>query len=258
MAKILIVDDEQPVCDLLSRIFNRHGHQAVTATGGYDALVAFQEYRPDVTVLDLRMPEMDGLAVLRRIRDLDPQAAVVTLSGGGSEAMEEQARHLGVKDTLRKHASFDDLLGTLNRLLQHPAPAGSSAGTSGSPQPAGATILVVDDEAMVRNMLVQYLSLRGYRALAAQHGEEALAIVRDSPPDLALLDMYMPGMNGVEVLRRLRANGYKGGVVALTASQDAALLQEALELGSVDVLGKPVDLERLDLVIRVGLVMAGR
>jgi CheY-like chemotaxis protein len=69
--------------------------------------------------------------------------------------------------------------------------------------------------------------------------------------------MYMPGMNGVEVLRRLRARHYTGGVVALTASQDEQLLQQTLDLGSVDVMGKPVDLERLELVVQVCLVLTG-
>jgi len=62
-------------------------------------------------------------------------------------------------------------------------------------------------------------------------------------------------MNGLEVLRTLRSQEYKGGVVVLTASQDEKLLQEMLELGSVDVMGKPVDLERLALLIQVSLVI---
>lgn len=75
---------------------------------------------------------------------------------------------------------------------------------------------------------------------------------------MVILDLYMPGMNGVEVLRRLRDLEYKGGVIALTASQDEQLLQETLDLGSVDVLGKPVDLDRLALVIQVGLALTDR
>lgn len=72
---------------------------------------------------------------------------------------------------------------------------------------------------------------------------------------MVILDMYMPGMSGLEVLRELRARDYKGGVVALTASQDEGMLQQILDLGSVDVMGKPVDLERLALVLHVGLTL---
>ncbi|MGH7167953.1 MAG: response regulator transcription factor [Nitrospiraceae bacterium] len=118
-----------------------------------------------------------------------------------------------------------------------------------------ATIMVVDDEPMVRNLLSQFLTLRGYRVRAAKDGPDALALLKQEHPQLVILDVYMPGMNGVDVLRRLRANDYKGSVIALSASQDEQLLQEMLELGSVDIMGKPVDLERLAMMVEVSLVM---
>ena len=75
----------------------------------------------------------------------------------------------------------------------------------------GETILVVDDEPLVRDLLVQFLSLRGYRALGVKDGAEALSMVEHTPPDLILLDLLMPGMDGVEVLRQLRQREYRGG-----------------------------------------------
>ena len=89
----------------------------------------------------------------------------------------------------------------------------------------------------------------------AQDGPAALALVAQEQPQMVILDMYMPGMNGLEVLRALRAKQYTGGVIALTASQDEKLLQEVLDLGAVDVLTKPVDLERLALAIQVGCIL---
>lgn len=123
---------------------------------------------------------------------------------------------------------------------------------------AGDSILVVDDEPMLRGLLSQFLTIRGYRVRTAKNGPEALAQVQQEPPRMLILDLYMPGMNGVEVLRQLRAQDYKGGVIVLTASQDEQLLQEIVKLGLVDVLRKPVDLERLALVIQVGLVLTDR
>lgn len=117
-------------------------------------------------------------------------------------------------------------------------------------------VLVVDDEALIRTMLVKYLRKQGYEVRAAQNGAEALALVEQEPPDVVVMDMYMPGMNGIEVLRALRARRYRGPVIALTASQDEKLLLAMLELGSVDVMNKPVNLERLGLVVQVGLAMS--
>lgn len=124
-----------------------------------------------------------------------------------------------------------------------------------SPTEAG-HVLVVDDEALIRTMLVKYLRKQGYEVRAAQNGAEALALVEQEPPDVVLVDMYMPGMNGVEVLRALRGRQYRGTVIALTASQDEKLLLDMLELGSVDVMNKPVNLEQLGLAVQVGLAMS--
>jgi len=118
-----------------------------------------------------------------------------------------------------------------------------------------ATIMVVDDEPMVRNLLSQFLTLRGFRVCPAKDGPDALSLLKQEHPQLVILDVYMPGMNGVDVLRQLRANDYKGAVIALSASQDEEMLQEMLELGSVDIMGKPVDLERLAMMVEVSLVM---
>jgi DNA-binding response OmpR family regulator len=118
-----------------------------------------------------------------------------------------------------------------------------------------ATIMVVDDEPMVRNLLSQFLTLRGYRVCPAKDGPDALSLLKQEHPQLVVLDVYMPGMNGVDVLRQLRANDYKGAVIALSASQDEEMLQEMLELGSVDIMGKPVELERLAMMVEVSLVM---
>ncbi|MGH7255492.1 MAG: response regulator [Nitrospirales bacterium] len=258
MAKILVVDDERMVCDLLRAVLSRHGHEVLTATSGEEGVETFRQNRPTVTMLDLRMPGMDGIATLKRIRAMDPQAAVMVLTAWGTDDLENQARALGVTDFLKKGFSLDVLVGALERVAQQSAKAPAKGCASGpsEPEPVRESILIVDDESLIRDMLSQFLSLRGYRVRAAQNGAEALAMVEQEPPGMIILDMYMPGMNGLEVLIKLRAKEYRGGVVALTASQDEALLQQILELGSVDVMGKPVDLERLALVIQVGLTLA--
>jgi DNA-binding response OmpR family regulator len=263
MAKILVVDDDRMICDLLQAVLSRHGHEVLTATDGGKGLELYQQHRPGITLLDFRMPKMDGIAVLKRIRALNPEAAVVMLTGGVAEALETQARELGVTDFLRKGASLEALVGAMERglrppVLSAPAPqAGRAVQGMPAESEAGQSILIVDDEEMIRGLLTKFLTRKGYRVRAARNGEEALAMVEQETPRIVILDMYMPGMNGVEVLRRLRARHYTGGVVALTASQDEQLLQQTLDLGSVDVMGKPVDLERLELVVQVCLVLTG-
>jgi DNA-binding response OmpR family regulator len=118
-----------------------------------------------------------------------------------------------------------------------------------------ATILVVDDEPEVRNMLSQFLTKRGYQVRVAPDGQTALAMVAEEMPRFIILDMYMPGMNGLELLRALRAKNYAGGILGLTGSQEENLLQGLLDLGAVDVMGKPIDLEKVELAVQVGCLL---
>src|SRR3989454_7141855 len=108
MATILIVDDERVLCDLLKAVLGSHGHEVFTAYNGREALDLFSQHRPQFTLLDLRMPEMNGIEVLRQIRTIDASAAVMILTGWGSDDLEKQARQLGVTDFLSKTLALED------------------------------------------------------------------------------------------------------------------------------------------------------
>ncbi|TLY32506.1 MAG: response regulator [Nitrospirae bacterium] len=262
MATILVIDDERMVCDLLRAVFSRYGHEVLTAFDGRNGLDLFEQHRPRFTLLDLRMPGMNGIEVLTRIRALDPRAAVIVLTGAGSADLENQARQMGVTDFLSKGLSLEALVGTVERVMQQPVkpPASPSQSTDAKKAPShsqkAGSILVVDDEPPIRELLRKYFSSRDYQVRVAPDGQQALALVDQKSPDIIVLDVHMPGMNGIEVLKRLRAKNYAGGVIFLTSSQDERLLQEGLELGSVDILGKPVDLERLELTIQLGCILS--
>ncbi|MEK7236129.1 MAG: response regulator [Nitrospirota bacterium] len=257
MIKILVIDDDRMNCELIQSVFTRHGYQVLSATSGIEGLALFRQHAPRVTLLDLRMPEMDGLTVLKEIRAYDPHAPVIILGGGATEEQENQARGLRVTDFIRKGLSLDVLVECVNRAVQLPAKSISALpGVAGSTAAAdtGETILVVDDEPLVRDLLVQFLSLRGYRAVGVKDGPEALSMVEQAPPDLILLDLLMPGMDGVEVLRQLRHREYRGGVIIITGSHDEDSLDEAWAMGPQEVIGKPIDLEQLLTSIQLVLV----
>ena len=257
MIKILVIDDDRMNCELIQSVFTRHGYQVLSATSGIEGLTIFRQQAPRVTILDLRMPEMDGLTVLKEIRAYDPHAPVIILGGGATEEQENQARGLRVTDFIRKGLSLDVLVECVNRVVQLPAKSVSALpGMAGSAAVAdtGETILVVDDEPLVCDLLVQFLSLRGYRALGVRDGAEALSMVEQASPDLVLLDLFMPGMDGVEVLRQLRQREFRGGVIIITGSHDEDSLEEAWSLGPQEVIGKPLDLEQLLTSIQLVLV----
>ena len=257
MVKLLVIDDDRMNCDLLQAVLTRHGYDVHAATSGLKGLSLFRNHNPRVTILDLRMPEMDGLMVLKEIRAIDPQAPVIILGGGATEIQENQARELRVTDFIRKGLSLDILVESVNRIVQHPTRKSDSSSLIASTAPSpdtGETVLIVDDEDLVRDLLVQFLNLRGYRAMGAKDAQETLEKVETSPPDLILLDLMLPGTNGVEVFRRLRERNFNGGIIVITGSYDEELLQEAWAMNPQEVIGKPIDLEKLLAIVQLVLV----
>ena len=111
-------------------MLRRKGHQVRTASDGHTGIALFRRERPHVTILDFEMPGMDGLAVLRAIREIDAQAPVIMLTGTGSAEREKQARGLGVTAFLAKGFSLHELGAALNQVLL-PAEQGSSKNTHG-------------------------------------------------------------------------------------------------------------------------------
>lgn len=261
MATILVIDDERMICDLLRSAFAAHGHEVFIATGGREGLELFRQRKPRFTLLDLRMPEMDGIEVLQEIRKIAPHAPVIVLTGGGTDALEIRARGLGVTDFLRKAVPLEVLVKAVDRAMQRPSlptqapPTVVALEEAPSKSSEEGSILIVDDEPQIRSMVSQYLTKRGYRVRVAPDGPTALAMVTTELPRFVILDMYMPGMNGLELLRELRARKYEGGVLGLTGSQEEHMLQGVLDLGAVDVMGKPVELERLELAVQLGCLL---
>jgi DNA-binding response OmpR family regulator len=107
-------------------------------------------------------------------------------------------------------------------------------------------VLVVDDEPDAVELLQEFLAAKGYEVLTATGGEEALRIVREERPHLILLDVRMPGMNGLEVLRHVRQIDQEVGVIMVTAVSEEETGREALALGAFDYIVKPLDLAYLE------------
>ena len=123
MAKILVIDDEQGIRDLLDTLLRRKGYDVVLADNGQKGLELFRRERPDVVVLDLKMPGMGGLTVLQEIRSFNPKQPVVILTGAGTAEAEQRVRALGVTEYVEKEFSLHLLGDALHRLLGNPTPS---------------------------------------------------------------------------------------------------------------------------------------
>jgi DNA-binding response OmpR family regulator len=107
-------------------------------------------------------------------------------------------------------------------------------------------VLVVDDEPDARELLSEFLTAKGYEVLTASNGEEALRKVKEDRPHLILLDVRMPKMNGLEVLKQVREIDHEVGVIMVTAVNEEETGRQALKLGAFDYITKPLDLKYLE------------
>jgi two-component system, response regulator, stage 0 sporulation protein F len=116
-----------------------------------------------------------------------------------------------------------------------------------------ARILVVDDEESVREVLAEYFTEKGYEVSTAEDGRQALEVVDRERPHLVLLDIRMPGEDGVETLRRLRQVAPSVSIIMVTANNDVERARETLKLGALDYVAKPFDFVYLERAVLAGL-----
>ena len=117
-------------------------------------------------------------------------------------------------------------------------------------EPADALILVVDDDPTARRMLDVRMRALGCRVAMAGTGREALAAIEHAPPAVVLLDLHMPDLDGLDVLRTLRRKGIGIATIVVSARGSRETVAEAMNLGAVDFLVKPFDPQHLESVVR--------
>ncbi|MCA9441470.1 MAG: response regulator, partial [Candidatus Omnitrophica bacterium] len=186
--KILVIDDDPAVTDLMSRYLEREGYNVRVAYTGKEGLELAREERPDVITLDVLMPEMDGWTVLDALKK-DPSLSEVPVIMLTFLDDQQKGFSLGASDFLRKPVRRETVVYLLQKHLR-----------SGSEGP----ILIVDDEPDIRDILTRVLEEEGYRTAVAANGKEAIERMTQEKPGLVLLDILMPEMDGFEVVERIQ------------------------------------------------------
>ncbi len=184
---ILIVDDDATVREVVGRYLEREGFAIAEADGGREGLRLARELNPTAITLDITMPDLDGWTVLAAIKG-DPALAaipVVLLT-----ILDEKNRGfaLGASEYLVKPVDRDQLIRVLRQLSM----------------PKGGNILVVDDDELSRHGLRTALEQAGWQVAEADNGQVALAWLKEARPNVILLDLMMPEMNGFEFLDEVR------------------------------------------------------
>ena len=258
---ILCVDDDLALLDLLQEFFSRQGFEVLTAMNGLEALLQVSRRRPRAILLDLEMPRLGGLDALRRIKRFHPEAVVIVISGAPDLPERVKAEKVNVAGVFTKPLDLARISETLARAGVAPArtlPGGGLGEVLREDRPSiRKRMLVVDDEPEIREVLVEYLQRKGFEVLPATDGEEALRRFVEYHPHIVLLDIQMPGLSGVETLRRIKALGQQTCVIMVSGQESEEAARQTLTLGAADYIRKPVDFSYLDSVLETHLLIAG-
>ena len=248
LPSVLCVDDDPEVLEQLKEHLSLHGFIVLTATNGVEACLQVKRWSPRALVLDLFIPRLGGIGTLTRVRAMSPDIAVVLMSHVPSALDLVVEAGLNVSAALPKPVAPERVVAALAAAGVTPPVMLSSQADA----PGGRTrILLVDDEPRFLEMIGEYLGARGLAVATAPSGEKALDRMADFRPDLVLLDLLMPGMGGMEALRRMRAGFPDSRVIMVTAMEDLDTARKALAAGAADYLTKPFTLDYLDSVLAV-------
>jgi two-component system chemotaxis response regulator CheY len=238
-------------------MLNSHGHEVLTAHDGREALALFRQYHPQSTMLDLRMPEMDGLEALRQIHAIDPKAAVMMLTGWGTDELEQQARQYGALDFLSKQLTYDSIVAVVENVAKEP----------GKLFEPGSVLLVADSDD-ARGLFEKFLRDHGVAIRVAQDAHEALAKISEALPQLIVLDMDLariedpwrgvPKMTAPEFLHALCQIHYPGRLSLMSNVVDHAMEAQESALPAIDHLQKPVTPDRLLVAVQIALPTMGK
>lgn len=251
MSRIFVVDDEDSIHSLCQHIFTKEGHEVITLSSGEAALEMLASQPPDLVLMDLRMPGEGGLSVLKRFpQEKGRRVPVAIFSGYITQAIEKEAFAAGAIDVIPKEIETPDLRQRVRKLLE----AKHRLFGETEKEKSGKKILVVDDEESIRGFLQSFFLDHGYAAIAARNGEEAVELLQKEKPSMMLLDVTMPGMSGIQTLRKIREIDPKIGVVMATSIRDEQTIKEAADLGAHAYVLKPFDMQYLELVVLTRLV----
>ena len=253
----LIVDDISAMRQVaVGQLRALGAEQVQVAANGLEALQLLRRGKIDVVLTDWNMPVMDGLELLRAVR-VDPKLLdlpVIMVTAEVERDRVAEAVRNGVSDLLVKPYTAqrmeDKIIGALRRSRSPSAP---EPVVTEAPKPAQLPSILVVDDTHVNLRLIADLFADEFRVRIADNGKRALAICHsDNPPDLVLLDVMMPEMDGFEVAQKMREhpNSELIPVIFVTALSDDSSRRKGFDLGAVDFVSKPIDAEILQVRVR--------
>lgn len=244
-ASILIVEDEELNRDLLTKKLQDEGHSVSSCVCGLDALELLKIERFDIILLDIMLPDINGIQILEEIRNnpaLD-DTHVMMVSASDDRETVMKCIEAGATDYIAKPFSMHIVTSRINRCLKKVYSKILHDAISENIKVKSAKILLADDQELNRDVLAHRLKKSGYLITCVNSGHEALTAIENESFDLVLLDIMMPDLSGIEVLNRIRQSDLhkKLPVMMVTAMDDMKTINECMQAGANDYILKPLN-----------------
>jgi two-component system, sensor histidine kinase and response regulator len=265
----LIVDDNKTNRIILLELLTGWGLRAEAVDGARAALAALERTRAanhpfDLVITDLHMPEVDGFALVEEIRK-NPGSThipVIMLSSGSQRSDRERCRDLAIAPSLTKPVQPSELLDALLNALTEAKPEPAEGILVQRPvgeKGLALKVLLAEDNAVNQLLAKRLLEKHGNSVIVAANGQEALAAIERERPDLVLMDVQMPVLDGLEAIRAIRAKEQTSGlhlpIIALTAHAMKGDRERCLAAGADEYLTKPI--RAVELFAALGRMKAG-
>jgi DNA-binding response OmpR family regulator len=248
--KILIIEDEQSLVDLLVAKLKKENFEVEASGDGESGYKKVKEWIPDLILLDIVMPKMDGYEVLEKLNNDGNKTPVIIISNSGQPVEIEKTKRLGAVDHLIK-TEFNpvDVIGKIKNYLDHKDQPQANANEtylipkeSDSAPKLNIKVLLVEDDAFLREICSKKLVKEGFTVYEAIDGEQALNGVGKVEPDIILLDIILPAVDGFQILHQIRENQNKkvaiAPVIMLSNLGQDDDIKKAMEMGANDYLVK--------------------
>jgi DNA-binding response OmpR family regulator len=247
--KILIIEDEHSLVDLLVEKLRKEKYDVDFAYDGEAGYAKVTEFNPDLILLDIVMPKMDGYEVLEKLNQDGNKVPVVIISNSGQPVEIEKTKKLGAVDHLIKtEFSPLDVLRIVQARFDGTGDDNKEDERVLKPiederaQKLDIKVLLVEDDAFLREICSKKLAKEGYTVHEAIDGEQALNGVKSVKPDIVLLDIILPAIDGFQILHQIRSNPDekigKVPVIMLSNLGQDDDIKKAMEMGANDYLVK--------------------
>ena len=252
---ILLMEDEHSLAKGLQMVLTDEGYAVDWAPTGKSALDKFNQKPFDLLMADLRLPDIDGMEVIKQVKKRWPETVVVVITGYASIASAVDAMKIGAFDYLAKPFTDDEIKSVVEGALkekQAPDDRGRSVALTGAKEKWSGSdaatrlgldrrphILLLEDEISVAQGLQMVLQEAGYDVDLALTGKKALDIIETNSFDGLVADLRLPDIDGMGVIRRLKEKQPDTAVVVITGYASVSSAVDAIKLGAFDYLPKP-------------------